>query len=204
MPSLRVPTFGLTGRRIAVAVVLVAAATVGVSRRALGYVRYRSSSGAPFAWKNSCVWLTAYPVALPLMTRDQMRDAIAGAVAVWSKQDPTVGACSYLDLRLQVAAETESLPPARNNGINSIGILRDTWCPSPPNCYDLAALALTTVFARTSTGEIVDADIEINGVIFSWADVTRGAPTGTEQDLQNAVTHELGHLIGLDHTCYLQ
>jgi MYXO-CTERM domain-containing protein len=145
----------------------------------------------------------AYPTDLPLMTRDQTRDAIAGAVAAWSKQDPTIGACSYLDLRLQIAAATDPQPASANDGMNIVAFRRDTWCPRPPNCYDPSALALTTVSARTSTGEIIDADIEINAVNWSWADVTRNAPTGTEQDLQNAVAHEAGHLIGLDHTCFL-
>jgi MYXO-CTERM domain-containing protein len=179
---------------------LVVMAT-GVSRPALAYVRYQTSNGVPFAWKKSCVWLTAFPADLPLMTRDQTRDAIAAAAAAWSKQDPSVGACSYLDLRLLEAAATETFPPGGNDGANRIGFRRDTWCPRPSSCYDPAALALTSVTARTSTGELVDADIEINAVTFSWADVTRNAPTGTEQDLQNALTHEMGHVIGLDHTC---
>jgi len=176
--------------------------TVGLSRPAFAYVRNETASGLPFAWKKSCAWMTAFPTELPLMTRDEASSAIAASVAAWSKQDPANGACSYLDLHLLVAAVGQSQPPARNDGTNGIGLRRDTWCPQSPNCYDPAALALTSVFARTSTGEIVDADIEVNGVNFSWADVTRTAPTGTEQDLQNAVTHEMGHVIGLDHTCY--
>jgi MYXO-CTERM domain-containing protein len=188
-----------TGSRL----LLLLLAVAGSPRPAHAYVRYSTAGGLPFGWKRSCVSITAYPTDLPLMTRDQTRDAIAGAVAAWSKQDPTIGACSYLDLRLQVAAATDPQPASANDGMNVVAFRRDTWCPRPPNCYDPSALALTTVSARTSTGEIIDADIEINAVNWSWADVTRNAPTGTEQDLQNAVTHEAGHLIGLDHTCTL-
>lgn len=182
---------------------LLLLAIAGVARPAHAYVRYATAGGLPFGWKKSCVWITSYPTDLPLMTRDQTRDAIAAAVGAWSKQDPTIGACSYLDLRVQAAAAGEPQPASANDGMNVVAFRRDTWCPRPPNCYDPSALALTTVSARTSTGEIIDADIEINAVNFSWADVTVNAPTGTEQDLQNAVTHETGHLIGLDHTCYL-
>jgi MYXO-CTERM domain-containing protein len=54
-------------------------------------------------------------------------------------------------------------------------------------------------------GKIVDADIELNGVDF---DITVNGVTNTPRgkcfaDLQNTLTHELGHLHGLEHTCRL-
>ena len=36
---------------------------------------------------------------------------------------------------------------------------------------------------------------------FAWADLDV-TPDARRQDLQNALTHEMGHFIGLDHTCY--
>jgi MYXO-CTERM domain-containing protein len=51
-------------------------------------------------------------------------------------------------------------------------------------------------------GEIVDADIELNGVDFAIS--IAGATTGTAaclSDLKNTLTHELGHFLGLEHTC---
>ncbi len=62
--------------------------------------------------------------------------------------------------------------------------------------------------ASTSSGVIRDADIEVNAFHFNWADlVAHPDLRGNGQpyhDLQNALTHEMGHLIGLDHTCYFQ
>jgi hypothetical protein len=101
-------------------------------------------------------------------------------------------------------------------------------CVAPYNCWEhsgggLSAntLALTTTTLDTATGEIVDADVELNG----WNGNT-GAPqdgsagwyytcgTGTTcadppytqssctwTSVQNTMTHEVGHVIGLDHTC---
>jgi hypothetical protein len=69
-------------------------------------------------------------------------------------------------------------------------------------CYDMNALAITSVFSRTSDGEILDADVEINARFFTWADVAAGGPLGAgSQDIQNTITHELGHVLGFDHTC---
>jgi hypothetical protein len=69
-------------------------------------------------------------------------------------------------------------------------------------CYDPNALALTTLTTLKKSGEILDADIEINGVDDVWGDLAvTSIPHG--QDVQNALTHEMGHFIGLDHPCYL-
>src|SRR5204863_270658 len=46
--------------------------------------------------------------------------------------------------------------------------------------------------------------VEINAVTFQWADLQRlPEGTATVQDIQNTLTHEFGHLIGLDHTCFI-
>ena len=60
------------------------------------------------------------------------------------------------------------------------------------------ALALTSVTYELQDGQIVDADIEINNTgiaTFSTTDVQGEI----EIDVQNTVTHEIGHLVGLDH-----
>ena len=111
-----------------IAALVVAAAALTATPPAQGYVRYRTATGLPFAWKTSCVRVTAYPAALGNLTRDQTSAAIAGGVAAWSKQDPALDACSYLDLVLTVAAASEAFPPARNDGTNNIGFLQDSWC----------------------------------------------------------------------------
>lgn len=185
--------------------VVLACGPLMTATTASGYVRYQTQAGKPYAWKTACVWLTAFPNAVSNLTLDQTRDAMAGGLAAWSKQEPALATCSYLDLKVVVAGNGIEKPPARNDGVNSVGFLRDVWCSHLPSgeCYDNAALALTTTFARTSTGEIVDADIEVNAVDFVWADWASAVPPVGAQDLQSAITHEVGHLVGLDHTCYL-
>ncbi|MEZ4433623.1 MAG: matrixin family metalloprotease [bacterium] len=47
-------------------------------------------------------------------------------------------------------------------------------------------------------GEILDADIEVNGAFFRFSiDQT---PPANRFDLRNTLTHEVGHLLGFDHT----
>src|SRR5204863_7528716 len=67
---------------------------------------------------------------------------------------------------------------------------------------DPPLLALTSVFSRRTTGEILDADVEINAVDYQWGDLVSGPQSADDlHDLQAALTHELGHLLGLGHTC---
>jgi uncharacterized protein (TIGR03382 family) len=88
----------------------------------------------------------------------------------------------------------------------------------PPNSAG-TIIALTTSTFVVSTGEIVDADIELHewnggtasaGYYFTCVDApacgrgVRGNPNCVSMDLANTVTHEVGHFLGLDHVCSYQ
>ena len=65
---------------------------------------------------------------------------------------------------------------------------------------------MTTVFKSKTTGEIVDADIELNATSFVWTDLVNHPEMAAQgaADFPNTLTHELGHVIGLAHPCYTQ
>ncbi len=83
-------------------------------------------------------------------------------------------------------------------------------CSNQFDCWDHASglLGVTTVSYDTLTGELSDADIELNA--FGNTFTTVNSPTCTSKvsqacvatDVQNTVTHEVGHFMGLDHTQY--
>jgi len=86
------------------------------------------------------------------------------------------------------------------NGTNLI-IFEDeaTWDANraDSNQWDSSlTLALTTVFHVASNGEVKNFALELNDSPFTFGI----APTGYAFDIQNTVTHELGHVLGLDHT----
>ncbi|HVZ75437.1 MAG TPA: hypothetical protein VHJ20_23835 [Polyangia bacterium] len=176
-------------------------------RDAAAFVRYKTASGIPFAWQQTCVPVTYYPNSMldgaghMNMTPDQIAHAVSTSAATWSA---AANPCSFLIINTESSAA--AAPTAVYDKRNSL-IFDSTWCgprDGSGNCtYDGLALAITSVFVVTSTGVIKDADIEINTQNFTWADLDLEPPGSDKQDLQNAVTHEMGHMIGLDHTCYM-
>jgi hypothetical protein len=180
---------------------VVLGAALICARPADAYVRYVTEYGKFFQWTRSCVHVTGYPNDLPDMTAEQVATAASGAAAAWSN----VGlSCTYL--AIDIALSSEATPTASADNKNSLIFRHNDWCnpsDSPWTCsYDQAALAITSVFVQRSTGHIQEADIEVNDRWFSWTDLALNPDEKTKQDLQNALTHEMGHLVGLDHSCF--
>jgi hypothetical protein len=173
---------------------------------AAAYVRETTSIGMPLAWKNPCVTLHLFlGDPPPVLTADQLLQAATLGASVWSQ--PTL-ACS--DVRLSMIAEPEITADVGYDRRNIITFRTQAWCgkasatSDDPSCYSHSALAVTTLFKNKNTGEILDTDIAFNAVDYSWGDVV-GLPdrvAGNTVDFQNALTHELGHVVGLDHSCY--
>lgn len=173
---------------------------------ALAYVRTKTSTGLPIAWKNPCIPISIYlDSPPPLLSADQYFDAAQKAASVWSHDEL---ACS--DIRIFVDMKLDKNPISGRDGENMIIFRQDSWCPRSGKaaCYAPNALALTTIWKNTKSGEIPEADIEINAVAtatgrsFEWNDIVANPTPVRGVDFQNMLTHELGHVLGLAHNCY--
>jgi len=81
-------------------------------------------------------------------------------------------------------------------------------CDNKYDCWDhgSAVVALTTSSYIEATGELVDADVELNAAT-AFPTVVDSPPCSpgalstscVANDVQNAMTHELGHFLGLAH-----
>jgi MYXO-CTERM domain-containing protein len=144
----------------------------------------------PVFWPRSCVTFEINEDGSSDVDFEEARAAIEASFATWNDVS-----CSFLQLIPGGLTSSTSVgynerTPSSN--ANVVMFRRDSWS------HDPRALALTSVTYDLRNGHIVDADIEINDERFNFT-TSDFAPL-VRIDLRNTVTHEVGHLIGLDHT----
>jgi hypothetical protein len=184
------------GALVAVALLLAAADP------AAAYVRSRTARGAPFCWPRADLALVlALGAPPPDLDRETLAAAATAAASSWSAE---AVACTSLRLAIAISdAASAEVAVDRDNRITFRTGARPPCDPGEPPCEDeAAALAVTSIYVRASDGVVIGGDIELNAIDFRWADVAKTGGTD-HADLQNVLTHELGHFIGLDHSCHV-
>jgi MYXO-CTERM domain-containing protein len=179
---------------LSIALVLVGSWVATVPARA--YVRERSLDGLyNLIWPSPAITLTVRTGGPQIVAAEDLVAAVSNAAATWS--DPALASSVAFSV---VSSDAAGEDPA-NEHENTISF-RTSW--DVVDGYYSTQLALTTVWTRG--GAIVDTDTELNAVDWTWAllpDDPTVAASSSDIDLQAALTHELGHVIGLDHPCYL-
>jgi hypothetical protein len=146
--------------------------------------------GTPLFWARRSVAFRDVFTEIPGVPADEARLALGRSVQTWSEAE-----CTGMSLR--------HLGPARQDRTNLTGgapdmenriVFRATAWPAEVGAE---TLALTTTVYRRSTGEILDADIDVNAVNHAWS---AGPDPAGFDDVENTLTHELGHALGFAHT----
>ncbi len=171
------------------------------------FVRAANADNTPIFWKSGCAFVNTAVEGSTQIAGDLEFDVIDDVLKSW--QDNT-RSCSQFELINDGPLDSE----VGLDGINIIKFRDDRWCrpatdDDPEKCHEEAAAGITTIFFNNKSssglnGSIVDADIELNGVNFAFA--VDGQSGGTQQcqsDLANTLAHEMGHFLGLSHTCRL-
>lgn len=112
-------------------------------------------------------------------------EAVKAAISTWSNAMPNV----------EISATVGDVEQASS----TITVIEKDWP------YDDGVMAVTILKVDYANDRIVEADIVFNGAQHRFkvlpADSKRG---GAFADVQNTVTHELGHAIGLQHDTDLE
>jgi hypothetical protein len=160
-------------------------------------------------WRSGCVFITYDAAGTVDLPGDQEHEVLDRALGAWNT---ATDACSYITLVADGKLASTGPPPIGNDGINRVVFRDDEWCrPATGDmrkiCLPNGAAGLTTITYIDDPdswrdGELVDADVEINGAEFAISAGGQTLGTGAcLADLANTFTHELGHVLGLDHTC---
>jgi hypothetical protein len=162
-----------------------------------------TKNGKYLYWESGCVYVTPDAAGTTAIAGDGEFAIIEASIAAWN--DGTA-ACSYL----KIVTETPRVLEVGRDNVNVVKFRDTTWGrpaigDDPAREHPHAAAGITTAIyiddpKSDRDGAIIDADIEINGVDFT---ITAGSEpsNGGDSVLQNTLTHELGHLQGLEHTC---
>lgn len=154
------------------------------------------TAGKLLHWGSGCISFGVQRDGSPRrsISYDAAHAAIVDAFSEWLSADcgggvgPGVQILDYGPVECHEAEYNQDAPNA------NIFMFRDESWPYE-NAID--TLALTTLIFNADTGEIYDADVEVNTF---ESPMSLGATGRADIDFHSVITHEIGHFLGLSHS----
>lgn len=149
--------------------------------------RATADSGPSLNWpsKKASFWI--HSAGSKNLQGTQQFDIIRQGLESWTQVENAQFSISYLGNTQQTSVGYNFLQKEPNQ---NLVIFQKKWP------HDNSIIGLTTATFNAQTGEIFDADIELNDEHYVFTTSNEGVAT----DLLNTVTHESGHFYGFDHT----
>ncbi len=176
----------MSTRTLAAGLAFVAISTW--STTASAWVQSKSSKGAGLRWPDPCHVVYAQVYGSEDVEDGSDIDAIRIALETWNAVE-----CTTFTMIWGGVTNMAWIGYSNHGGNANIVIFQEDWP------YAERPVAFTSVTYNPVSGVIFDADIELNAEDYEF---TAGGPDWNpgDIDIQNTVTHEAGHIIGLDHS----
>jgi hypothetical protein len=153
-------------------------------------------TGPLLHWPSACVSFDLQQDGSPLrgLGYTEAHDALLEGFSQWLNADcgdgrkPNIKISDYGPVSCHEAEYNQTAPNA-----NIVMFRDDSW----PYQNAIDTLALTTLNYNAVTGEIYDADVEVNTY---QAPIKIGSIGPSDVDFHSVITHELGHFLGLSHS----
>ncbi len=163
-----------------------AALLVLVSSTAFGYELKKDSTGEIVRWTGNVEFVIDSRAAA-LLGDEKAFVAVTAAVKALDEAAP--------GLTVSVRAGETTTAGYNRTGANQNDIVVPSEWP-----YDENTIAVTLVTVDSKSHRILDADIAFNAVHRKFKVLADGGESnGQHDDVQNTLTHELGHAVGLAH-----
>jgi Matrixin len=151
----------------------------------------------PLQWRQPCVSFSVQQDASKQVDYATADRVLTRAFATWAAVDcggggPSIQVFDFSPVSCDLVEYNQQA------GNANLLVFRDAKWPHDTGGGGVDTLALTTVTYDVDTGDIYDADIEVNTADNTFS--TDDDPGATDVDLQSVLTHETGHFLGLAHT----
>jgi len=154
--------------------------------------------GKPLYWKNACMGYSLQKDASRQVSLADAESVFSRAFETWTKTTCSADAASRVSIQASYLGPVECGTVGYNSdGANqNVIVFRDTaW----DHMDATNTLGLTTVRYNPDSGEIYDADMEINAYQSRPLSIANAVAPGAV-DLLSIATHEVGHVLGFAHS----
>ncbi|MEM6789690.1 MAG: matrixin family metalloprotease [Myxococcota bacterium] len=152
--------------------------------------------GAPLFWDGGCLTFSMQRDASAQIDFDRAERVMTEAFAAWQQADCGGGTTPAIQVVNTGPVTCDEVEYNLEEGNANVVVFRDdVW----PYAGQGNTLALTTVTFSLDSGEIFDADLEINATP-QLELTTTDDPALAEYDLPSILTHEAGHMLGIAHS----
>jgi hypothetical protein len=156
------------------------------SQAALSYTLMRGESGVPIRWPGKVkLEILGNPKNQSGISPEAFRKAAIHSLQVWQEASPEGVGFAYWQ-----GSDPKTYEPSNQyNGVSSVYFASNDL--SGDSGVDSGVIGMTQVWFYPDSGEIIETDIVLNDIHFSF---------GKNVDLQDVLTHEMGHALGLSHS----